>query len=161
MGAIHGQSAARRIRHARKKELIGVNARQITAWNGSFSVVLKDDLDALTGPEINAPALSSRAREAADALRGDLIDDGYSALSMDELPNELAPGTLTVVPGCLSAGFEYPLAKITVFTHSGRAAVAQPKRSVRKAQTHSTASMNCTAATMSFMSRTVSAYSRV
>ena len=113
------------------KELIGVNARQIIAWNGSFSV-LKDDLDALSDRGNRTCVIFAGTRKAADALRGDLIDDGYSALYMDELPGELAPGTLTVVPGCLSAGFEYPLAKITAFTHSGRAAVAQKKRSVRK-----------------------------
>ena len=131
MGAIYMDNLPRGGFDTPVKELIGVNARQITAWNGSFSV-LKDDLDALTDRNKRTCVIFAGTRKAADALRGDLIDDGYSALYMDELPNELAPGTLTVVPGCLSAGFEYPLAKITVFTHSGRAAVAQPKRNVRK-----------------------------
>ena len=131
MGAIYMDNLPRGGFDTPVKELIGVNARQITAWNGSFSV-LKDDLDALTDKTKRTCVIFAGTRKAADALRGDLIDDGYSALYMDELPNELAPGTLTVVPGCLSAGFEYPLAKITVFTHSGRAAVAQPKRNVRK-----------------------------
>ena len=131
MGAIYMDNLPRGGFDTPVKELIGVNARQITAWNGSFSV-LKDDLDALTDRNKRTCVIFAGTRKAADALRGDLIDDGYSALYMDELPNELAPGTLTVVPGCLSAGFEYSLAKITVFTHSGRAAVAQPKRSIRK-----------------------------
>lgn len=83
------------------KELIGVNARQITAWNGSFSV-LKDDLDALSDRGNRTCVIFAGTRKAADALRGDLIDDGYSALYMDELPGELAPGTLTVVPPAVS-----------------------------------------------------------
>ena len=131
MGAVYMDNLPRGGFDTPVKELIGVNARQITAWNGSFSV-LKDDLDALSDRGNRTCVIFAGTRKAADALRGDLIDDGYSALYMDELPGELAPGTLTVVPGCLSAGFEYPLAKITVFTHSGRAAVAQKKRSVRK-----------------------------
>ena len=131
MGAVYMDNLTRGGFDTPVKELIGVNARQITAWNGSFSV-LKDDLDALSDRGNRTCVIFAGTRKAADALRGDLIDDGYSALYMDELPNELAPGTLTVVPGCLSAGFEYPLEKITVFTHSGRAAVAQKKRSVRK-----------------------------
>ena len=131
MGAVYMDNLPRGGFDTPVKELIGVNARQITAWNGSFSV-LKDDLDALSDRGNRACVIFAGTRKAADALRGDLIDDGYSALYMDELPGELVPGTLTVVPGCLSAGFEYPLAKITVFTHSGRAAVAQKKRSVRK-----------------------------
>ena len=131
MGAVYMDNLPRGGFDTPVKELIGVNARQITAWNGSFSV-LKDDLDALSDRGNRTCVIFAGTRKAADALRGDLIDDGYSALYMDELPGELVPGMLTVVPGCLSAGFEYPLAKITVFTHSGRAAVAQKKRSVRK-----------------------------
>lgn len=47
MGAVYMDNLPRGGFDTPVKELIGVNARQITAWNGSFSV-LKDDLDALS-----------------------------------------------------------------------------------------------------------------
>ena len=159
MGAVYMDNLPRGGFDTPVKELIGVNARQITAWNGSFSV-LKDDLDALSDRGSRTCVIFAGTRKAADALRGDLIDDGYSALYMDELPGELAPGTLTVVPGCLSAGFEYPLAKITVFTTPAGLQSLRRREACARMRTRSTASTSCTAATMLFMSRTVSACSR-
>lgn len=132
MGAIYMDNLPRGSFDTPVKELIGVSARQMSGWNGSFSV-LKDDLDALSDKDKRTCVIFAGTHKAAEALTGDLIDEGYRAIYLDELPDELTPGTVTVVPGCLSAGFEYQKARLTVITHAGRAAVSQKKRtSTRK-----------------------------
>ena len=131
MGVIYMDNLPRGSFDTPVRELVGVNARQIPAWNGSVSV-LEDDLRALSAMKERTCVIFAGTSKAADALCSDLEKDGFNALFMPEIPSELSAGRITVLPGSISAGFEYPLAKITVMSHAGRVSSAVRKKAAKK-----------------------------
>ncbi|MBQ2811724.1 MAG: transcription-repair coupling factor, partial [Clostridia bacterium] len=131
MGVIYMDNLPRGSFDTPVKELIGISARQIPSWNGSISV-LEDDLRALSAMKERTCVIFAGTPKAADALCGDLEKDGFNAIFMSDIPSELPVGAITVLPGSISAGFEYPLPKITVLSHAGRTAVTARKKTAKK-----------------------------
>ena len=112
------------------KTLIGVSARQNPAWNGSVSV-LEEDLKNLSDLNQRSFLIFAGTPKAADSLSRDLTSDGYNAMFLPELPQELMQGMITVVPNSISAGMDYPKLKLNVVSHSGRTA-SSSRRLVKK-----------------------------
>lgn len=116
------------------KELITFNARQISPWNGTFSV-LKDDLQPIYNRKGQTVVIMSGTSKVASNLSDDLITEGYDSLFFEVPPEVVPEGKIIVLPGGFSSGFEYPNAKFTVFTYGSREAlpVAKSKKKVNKA----------------------------
>ena len=90
---------------------------------------LTEDLDAYLDSGYTICILAG-TEKAGRALTSDLVGKGYNADYAADLP-ALTPKKVYVLPGSLSAGFEYPEIKLAVFTH-GRVGASLKKR--RKAK---------------------------
>ncbi len=117
------------------KELVTFNARQISPWNGSLSV-LKDDLQPFTGSKNKSTVvIVSGTAKASRALAEDLNKEGYPCLYIENPTQTLSAGSITVMPGGFSSGFEYPASKFMLITYGSREAlpVAKKQKKVNKA----------------------------
>ncbi len=76
-----------------------------------------------------AVAVLAGTRRAAEALARDLQRDGFSATALDGPCDDAAPGTVAVLEGHLSAGADYPFARLAVFT--GRRPGQQPAKKAK------------------------------
>ena len=134
LGVIYLDNLARGSFDTPVKELITFNARQISPWNGSMSV-LKDDLEPITGKDGNTVIIMSGTAKAASALSEDLNGEGFPCIYMEDVPDDLPKGKIAVLPGGFSSGFEYPSAHFTVITYGSREAlpVAKKRKKVNKA----------------------------
>jgi transcription-repair coupling factor (superfamily II helicase) len=65
-----------------------------------------------------------RSAKAAASLSGDLNEEGIQSLFLPDFPDEFLPERVYVLPGNLSAGFEYPQEKFTLITYGSRGATA-------------------------------------
>ena len=65
--------------------------------------------------------------KAAKNLAADLQNKGLPA-HYEESPTQLLPGTVTVTPGVLSAGLEFPEGKLSVITYKHAPQVTVPKK---------------------------------
>ena len=74
-------------------------------------------------------AVLAGTRRAAEALARDLQRDGFSATALDGPCDDAAPGTVAVLEGHLSAGADYPFARLAVFT--GRRPGQQPAKKAK------------------------------
>lgn len=110
------------------KEIISLNAKQLTVWNGSYKQ-LKEDIDALFTTESSGVILAGTGK-AAENLFKNLHGDGINVRYAETL-EKADKGTLYVLPGALSAGFEYPLEKFFLITY-GHGAVMPQKKKTRK-----------------------------
>ena len=110
------------------KEMYNIDAVQLAVWGGELAH-LTEDLDAYLDSGYTICILAG-TEKAGRALTSDLVGKGYNADYAADLP-ALTPKKVYVLPGSLSAGFEYPEIKLAVFTH-GRVGASLKKR--RKAK---------------------------
>ena len=98
------------------KDLITFNSRPLSSWNGNLSQLLEDiyvpfarnfKIIVFAGSEKTAPNL------AKDLIEQDVPCEFYSGL-----PEKLPDNTFSVLPGSISAGIEYPLEKVIIFSLS-------------------------------------------
>ncbi len=108
-------------------EIISFSSKQLSAWGGSYKQ-LCEDLNALFTPESRGVIFAGTKR-AAQNLCDSLVRDGYNA-SLQENPKTVPPGSLYILTGALSAGFEYPGLKFFVITYSQTA--YRPEKKKRK-----------------------------
>ncbi len=128
LGVIYLDNLARGSFDIPVKELITFSARQISAWNGSVSL-LKDDLSPYTGKNSkHCIVIMSGTPKSAEALAGDLKSDGYNASFTADLPDEPAAGRIIVTPGGFSSGFEYPGAYFLTITYGAHESLPVAKR---------------------------------
>ena len=78
--------------------------------------MLKQELDGYLANGF-ACMIFSGTEKGAKTLAADLADDGYKAEYSSE-PEKPLPKRITVTPGTLTAGIEYPEGKLAVFTHT-------------------------------------------
>ncbi len=109
------------------KNLVTMNARQQTAWNGSYSVLL-DDVDPLYRRVNWTTVIFGGTPKAAKSLSLDLEADGYRCTYFPVRPAEFPYGQITVLPGSVSTGFEYPQERFTLITYGSRYISASKKR---------------------------------
>lgn len=95
-------------------EIVTFNLKQLSLWSGSVKV-LTDDLQELHGKNGSIVILAG-TEKAASSLCDELNEKGYDAQLVKDIENP-ANGQLYVMPGGLSAGFEYPQTKFTLITH--------------------------------------------
>lgn len=105
------------------RDMLSINAVQLSSWSGEFSALLDDIKDYMRrGYCVLVFAGTPRA---AAAVADDLASSGISALACSE-PGELRRRFVYVLECGLSAGLEYPDYKIALITQS-RTARTQPK----------------------------------
>ncbi len=115
------------------KELVSVTVRQTTPWEGSLTV-LKDDLK----PEIlrgGTCIVLAGTDKAAKSLCEDLNDDGFICNYFSSAPPHFIKGAVSIIPGALSFGMEYPGEKIKIVT-AGRYKSGGVKRASGKKKFH-------------------------
>jgi transcription-repair coupling factor (superfamily II helicase) len=130
-GAIFLDTFARSSYDTRIKELISFPARQLAVWGGGFKL-LCEDLEAVLSKSGSAAILAGTQR-ACGSLVHDLVSEGIAAYAGTEKSDPPPPGKVLVLPGRLSAGFEYPTAGFTLITHGTPPGGAVRKRE-RKAK---------------------------
>ena len=107
--------------------LISLNARQLSVWGGGMQL-LQEDLNAILSPKMRIVVLGGTERSARVAAE-DLQNSGVPCEYRDDAKT-LSLGRVTVLPGSLSAGFEYPTANFALITHGHFAAA--PKRTRKR-----------------------------
>lgn len=110
-------------------EIISFSSKQLTQWNGSYKQ-LTEDLNGLFTPQSCGVILAGTDKSAKN-LCDTLQNDGYPAQYAENL-REVNNGSLYVLPGALSAGFEYPSEKFFLITYGQTA--YRPERKKKKKQ---------------------------
>lgn len=93
---------------------ISFNARQTPNWNGSIST-LKEDLDAVNNHK--TVVILAGTQKITDRIRFDLSNIFRDIQYVNNIKN-IQLGIKNIVPGALSAGFEYPEINFSLITHS-------------------------------------------
>ena len=106
------------------KGLYHFDAVQLAVWGGELAH-LTEDLSAYLESRYCVCVLAG-TEKAAKALAHDLAGAGYSAEYAQDF-TALVPRKVYVLPGSLSAGFEYPEIRLAVFTQ-GRVGSGRKKR---------------------------------
>lgn len=106
------------------KTLVNITVRQFPAWGGGVQL-LQEDLSALLRQGRACVVLSGTER-AGRALADDLKQSGLPAAYIEN-PSTAARGTVTVTPGSLSAGFDWPDAGLSLIARGRTAARAARK----------------------------------
>lgn len=108
------------------KALLTMNARQQSAWNGSYSVLL-DDIDPNYRKTNWTTVIFGGTPKAAKSLSLDLEADGYRCMYFPVRPTEFCSGMISVIPGSVSTGLEYPQERFTLITYGSRYVSASKK----------------------------------
>ena len=108
------------------KELFSLTLGTTTQWNGTFSSLEQDCLP----PKVReyTSVICAGTGKAAKQLAEDLGDAGYNAVYFSIIPEEFPKGYLSVIPGTVSTGVQFPSAKFLVITEGSRAASKMRKR---------------------------------
>lgn len=120
-------SFARSIPDLSVKTLVNVEAITTSAWSGEITT-LREDLDSSASGVCTV--LLAGTEKNAKMLSGDLADAGYKA-GFSPRTAPAAPGSVLVMPGMLSSGFEYPSIGFSVISHA-RAGAASVKKKTQK-----------------------------
>lgn len=95
-------------------EIVTFNLKQLSLWSGSVKV-LTEDLQELHN-ENSSIVILAGTEKAAASLCDELNEKGFKAVLADDIETP-ENGGIYVLPGGLSAGFEYPQTKFTLITH--------------------------------------------
>ena len=110
------------------KNLVSINAQQLSRWDGTLSY-LKEDLEPALRRGFTAVVLAGTEKSAKE-LAYDLETEDIKAVYFPVVPAEFPEKTVSVLPGNLSSGFEYTAEKFVLFTYGRN--VTQEKRKTRK-----------------------------
>ena len=106
-------------------EIINFSAKPLASWNGSYKQ-LCEDLNGMFTPQIGLVILAG-TQKAAKNLSDSLKNDGYNAVYTESC-SAAEKGIITVMPGVLSAGFEYPSAGFFLITYGHTLYTSEKKR---------------------------------
>lgn len=101
------------------RDLVTYNARQITPWNGSVSALI-EDIPPIKLKNSGKVVVMAGTEKAASSLSDDLIGEGVLCQYYPAAPNSFPAEQVTVIPGGISSGFEYPGAGVLLITYSAR-----------------------------------------
>ena len=121
------ENFARTIPQLTLRDTVSAQANALPPWSGEVGA-LEEELRSLLERKY-AVAVLAGTRRAAEALARDLQRDGFSATALDGPCDDAAPGTVAVLEGHLSAGADYPFARLAVFT--GRRPGQQPAKKAK------------------------------
>ena len=127
LGAVYLDNLPRGTFDTPVKHLLTVNARQQSPWNGSYAVLL-DDIEPLYKKVNWTIVIFGGTPKAAKSLSLDLEADGYRCMYFPVRPAEFLSGQISVIPGSVSTGFEYPQERFTLITYGSRYISASKKR---------------------------------
>lgn len=127
-GAILLDTFARGGSELQLRQLVSFAVRQLSVWGGSTQL-LQEDLQPLLEKQWACAVLAGNERSGR-TVAADLRAAGLPATYMEEA-QALAPGTVTVLPGALSAGAEWPQPGFALLTH-GKLASAQKRRKSKR-----------------------------
>ena len=116
-GVIYLDNFARGTFDTPVKELVNMNVRQSSPWEGSLNV-LCDDLR----PDVSRGAtiiILGGTEKASKSLCEDLVDDGFCTNYFSQMPPAFIKGQINIITGALSFSMDYPAEKIRIVT-SGR-----------------------------------------
>ncbi|MBO5955901.1 MAG: DEAD/DEAH box helicase, partial [Clostridia bacterium] len=111
------------------KELINMNVRQNSPWEGAINI-LRDDLSPDLAKGYTVIVLAG-THKMAESLCVDLNDDGFSSHYFPIAPSSFIKGAVNIIPGALSFGIDYPAEKIKIVTY-GRYRAESTKRNISK-----------------------------
>lgn len=133
MGVIYLDNFARGSFDTPVKELVTMNVRQTSPWEGSLTV-LEDDLRPDMAKGHTAVVLAG-TEKAAKSLCEDLNDEGFAANYFSTPPLKFIKGQINIITGALSFGIDYPADKLRIIT-SGRYRSEGKKRASGKKKFH-------------------------
>lgn len=133
LGVIYLDNFARGSFDTPVKELINMNVRQSSPWEGSLNV-LCDDLRPDMARGYTAVILGG-TEKAVKSLCEDLNDDGFSANYFPKAPSSYIKGQINIIPGALTFGMDYPGEKLRIIT-SGRYKSEGIRRATGKKKFH-------------------------
>ncbi len=102
------------------KSLVTASARQLTPWSGQLLDLLEDVRPALSRDY--RVAVFAGTEKAAKSLCEELRDENVNAVYLPVAPKAFSENIVSVLPGSLSFGFEYPAAKFMAITYGSRQA---------------------------------------
>ncbi len=114
------------------KELVSVTAGQLARWDGTLSY-LTEDIEPLIKRKYSVVVMAGTEKSAKE-LSYDLESEGFSSHYFPVVPGEFPKGSVSVLAGTVSSGFEYNSLSFTLFTYgknSGNTA-AKPKKKFKK-----------------------------
>lgn len=111
------------------RELTGLTARQLSSWSGSLQLLEQDVRPALENNY--TVCVMAGTEKAARTLTEDLKNEKVRAVFHGEMPEEFVKGHVNVIPGGLSAGFDYPSGKFMLVTHAN---ASQKKKKTLRAK---------------------------
>lgn len=133
MGVVYLDNFARGSFDTPVKELINMNVRQNSSWEGSINV-LRDDLrpDIAKGYTV---VILAGTNKMAESLCIDLNDEGFPSSYFPIEPSSFISGGVNIMSGALSFGMDYPAEKIKVVTY-GRHKTEGIKKNAGKKKFH-------------------------
>lgn len=90
--------------------------QQLSLWSGRMGQ-LEEDLTPLLHKGYTVAVMAGTAR-SGKALEGDLQDQGIQAHFYENFPQQFQPGTVHILCGSLSAGFQYNDLKFALISHN-------------------------------------------
>lgn len=99
------------------KDLYSLTLGTIPAWNGTETSLFQDCLPSDYTDQ--AAVIAAGTDKAAQALAGDLQEQGYHALYYKELPEQFPRGQLSVIGRTFSSGVSFPQSRLLLVSHSG------------------------------------------
>lgn len=123
-GAVYVDSLARGSFDTPVRELVSINARQTSRWDGTLSY-LTEDLKPCLQSGYTCVVMAGTEKNAKE-LAYDLETEGIRARCFPVVPSEFPKGFVSVTAGTLSSGFEYDELKFSLFTY-GKLVAAEKK----------------------------------
>ena len=114
------------------KELVSINCRQLSRWDGTLSYLLEDLTPCLkTG---YTAVIMAGTEKSAKELAYDLETEEIKAHYFPVVPAEFPKGIVSVISGTVSSGFEYASSKFILFSY-GKQGTAQKKERKKRFKT--------------------------
>ncbi len=114
-GAVYVDSLARGSFDTPVRELVSINARQTSRWDGTLSYLMED-----LKPTIHSgytAVVMAGTEKSAKELAYDLETEGIKSRYFPVVPGEFPKGYVSVIAGTVSSGIEYDLLKFSLFTY--------------------------------------------
>ncbi len=127
-GAIFTDTLARGSFDVPVRELVSINARLLSRWDGTLSYLIEDLKPAIYNGY--TAVVMAGTEKSAKELAFDLETEEMKAHYFPVVPAEFPKGTVSVISGSVSSGFEYPGDRFILFSY-GRAqhkSETKPKR---------------------------------
>lgn len=114
------------------RELVSVTAGQLSRWDGTLSYLI-EDIEPLLKRKYAVTVMAGTEKSAKE-LAYDLETEGLKAHYFPVVPGEFPKGSVSVLAGTVSSGFEYNSLSFSLFTYGKNtgAAPAKPKKKFKQ-----------------------------